>query len=263
MAVIPSFSGFAATPNLVGAATAADTLRQRSAESAMEFMLAQDRLAQQAAADAARIGIARQQLESEEKQTLMQLQASKETHERERLRREHEDEVMAAYRKAQIDISKGHLAVEEKNLFNKTQEAAAELSRQQAYDRLFQAGVAKGLSPQEAARQAILQSGIPGAGALTQAIQGERERPPRMFDVAVANNILTGTPTRTRMTGPEFQSWFPTAPPSMQTNALNMATQKMLAPTVPMTNAPPVGLTIPTNLPPRSTGLKVLNIRRR
>lgn len=166
MAVIPSFSSYAPAPDLAGA------------------FLGRERIAQQAASDAARIQLGYAQLEQEAVNNEMELAARMETNTRNALMKAQENEIEKAYRDTQIGIAQKNLQQEELATQMKLAEAASAFDRQQAYTRGFEAKRSAGLDPAQAAQQTMLEVGFgqPGfAGALTPS-QPQSQMPVANFE---------------------------------------------------------------------------------
>jgi len=123
MPVIPTFSSYAPAPNLA------------------QSYLAQQRLQQEAAADAARIGLGYAQLQQRAVENEMQLAAQKETLAKENLRKAQEAEVEKAYRESQLGIAQRQLQQQELVNQMKVKEAAQQMDAAQQYQRMVDAGV--------------------------------------------------------------------------------------------------------------------------
>lgn len=158
MPVIPSHTGFAATPNLASS------------------FLGGARISADIAQDAARLQLQRQQLAQEAQQAQMQMQAKEAQAERQALRDQQEMEMEKAYKDAQIGLRQRELQGEEKVLQFKTQEAAQRSMAQQMYQaearRLMDVDQ---LPAQEAYQQAALKFGPQmnlNGGAMAAAFRG-------------------------------------------------------------------------------------------
>lgn len=236
MAVIPTFSSYAQTPNLAQAYLGGQ-----------EIQVARERIAQQAAEAAGRIALGRQQLQAEQVANEMEWSAKKDIAARQALQQAQEFEIEKAYRQTQLGMAQRNLAMEESLTRAKLQEAAQEFEAQQEWNRKFpiytDEGIKAGLLPQDArsaaARRLIYERGGTGIATALNPPNPPRER---MFDVVTGVEPLGGT-TRTRMTGPEFQRWRTNAPEEVATNATNVAIGQLLTPpaSITGTNAPTQG----------------------
>lgn len=239
MPVVPSFKGYAEKPDLAGAYLGARRADIAAFQAATEAQLGRQRLAQDAAQVQARIALGQQELESRRVQNEMELAARKETQEREHLRKQQEAEILKSYRDTQIGMQERRLAVAEAAEAQRIQEAANAFDQQQYFTKRFSELMSQpGMTSEKAASQAVLEIG-PKATGFSSALSPAREPSERKYSVVAGQDIL-GTPTRLPMTAPEFQSWYQTAPPQLQTNTVNQAIQQMLQPpaSVTGTNAP-------------------------
>lgn len=159
MPVIPTLTSFPSGPDLAGAAAAADQLRQRQFEAVLNYQMQQDRLAQEAQADAIRIQLAREQIEARKVETEMELQAKQKMVEQEALQRQHQAQVLAEYRKAQLGLSERRADAAEEAAAWKIDQAANNMARRFQFDRLF-AKYQPELGDEAAARRAGFESGL-------------------------------------------------------------------------------------------------------
>lgn len=171
MPVVPTFSAFAKTPDLAGAAYNADQLRQRAVEAAINFRMQRERLAQEASADAARIQLGREQIEANRVENEMRIQATQRTLEREAIEKQHEAEISRAYNEARLGIDERRIAREEQDFQMRLENSARELQQRQAYDRARIRNIEILKMPEREASEAAMRevgAGMPGfAGSLT------------------------------------------------------------------------------------------------
>lgn len=151
MAVIPTYSTGIGAPDLAGAFLGGRRIQ-----------LGREQLAQEAYSDAARIQLGREQLAQQAVQNEMELAAKKEALSREALRRAQEQEIEKAYRETQLGLAQRELQNAELMSALKIQEAARDFDRAQGYQRRVQALTAQNIPIEEAARQAILETGGTG-----------------------------------------------------------------------------------------------------
>jgi hypothetical protein len=151
--VIPSYTGFAATPNAAQAYSAGAHTRLGYAQ-----------IAQQAQEAAARIALGREQLQQQAIANEMDLAAKKEALANEALRRAQENEIEKAYRETQLGLRQRELQGQEAMNALKIQEAARDFDAQQQFTRILNERIAAGDDPNEAAKFAAISVGprIPG-----------------------------------------------------------------------------------------------------
>lgn len=159
MPVIPSFSGFAATPNLA------------------QSFLGGARISADIASEAQRIQLQHQQLQQSAQLAQMEMQAKSAQAERQALREQQEMEMEKAYKEAQIGLRQRELQGEEQVLQFKVKQVAQKAAAQQSYQASAQKLIDTGMNPQEAYQQAALQFGpqmdLP-SGAYSAAFRGSR-----------------------------------------------------------------------------------------
>ena len=160
MPVVPSYTGFAATPNLAEAYLGG----QRIAVS-------REQIAQQAAEASQRASIAREQIAAQQVQHQMQLQAQQQLAQQKMLQTQHQAEVANAYKQIQLGLAERRVAADEARAAITLDEAARGFTQQQAFERARARRKAAGQSDLEAAQGAMLETGTPGqsgfAGVLT------------------------------------------------------------------------------------------------
>lgn len=147
MAVIPSFSAYAPTPNLA------------------EAFLGAERIRQEAAADAARIQLGREQIASQQVQASMELQAKQQALANESLRRAQEQQIEQAYKQTQLGLAERELKSQEAWNESRIAEAAEGFAARAAYTRAVEGG----MPPDAAARRFLagqtgFSSAFPNAG---------------------------------------------------------------------------------------------------
>lgn len=166
MPVIPSHTGFAATPNTASAFLGGARISADIAQDSNRLQM-----------EARRIQLQRDALAQEAQQAQMQLQAKEAQAERQALRDQQQMEMEKAYQQAQIGLRQRELQGEEKALQFKTQEAAQKSMAQQMYQAKAQRLMTEhpDMNPQEAYQQAALEFGpqmnLP-SGAYTAAFRG-------------------------------------------------------------------------------------------
>lgn len=256
MPVIPTLSSFPSGPDLVGAASSADQLRQRAVEAALNYRLQQDRLAQEAQADAMRIQLGREQIEAQR----IENEARLKVQERQLLQKQHEDAIQKAYNDSRLGLDERRLNQDEEVAAWKIDEASKSMQQQYDYERVRARNMALGMKEQEASEAAMREVGF-GATGFAGSLSGTREPSPfpelnfkaRQLD-AEERNLMRKYPGITAMTiSPEDQ----TALAEIQTrrrelqipNGIQTATTTNAPPAMPVstaTNAPGAGLMIPT-----------------
>lgn len=127
MPVVPSFRGYAETPNLASAFLGGQNIQ-----------LGRERLAQEAASDAARIALGRQQLQAQQVANEMEWAARKDIAAREAMQKAQEAEIEQSYRQTQLGLMERRLRDDEAITQMKLQEAASGFEREQRYSRLQQ-----------------------------------------------------------------------------------------------------------------------------
>lgn len=162
MAVIPTYSTGIGAPDLAGA------------------FLGGRRIAQEAYSDAARIQFGREQLAQQAIQNEMELAAKKEALSRESLRRAQEQEIEKAYRETQLGLAERELKNAEAMNALKIQEMARSFDAQQTYQRRVKE-LAPKMGYEEAARQAILETGGTGLSTALERPQGPSQLPEANF----------------------------------------------------------------------------------
>lgn len=260
MPVIPTLSSFPRGPDLVGAASSADQLRQRAVEAALNYRLQQDRLAQEAQSDAMRIQLGREQIEANRIENEMRAEAAQKTIERQALQKQHEQEIQKAYNDARLGLDERKVMLDEEVSAWKIDEASKSMQQQYDYERVRTRNMALGMKEQEASEAAMREVGF-GATGFAGSLSGTREPSPfpelnfkaRQLD-AEERNLMRKYPGITAMTiSPEDQ----TALAEIQTrrrelqipNGIQTATATNAPPAMPVstaTNAPGAGLTVPT-----------------
>lgn len=150
MPVVPSFSGYAPTPDLAQAYLGGQ-----------ELQLGRDRLRQQAAADSARISLGYAELQQRAVANEMELAAKKELLSRQALKTAQEQEIEKAYRETQLGLRQRELQNEEALAQMRIQEATRDFDRQMGYRNLVQK-YAPTMGLEEAARRAALELGGTG-----------------------------------------------------------------------------------------------------
>ncbi len=215
MPLIPTYSTGIGAPDLAGAYLGAQRIRQ------------------QAAADNARISLGYAQLQQEAVANEMELAAKKELMAQQALKQAQEAEIEKSYRATQLGLRQRELANEEAIGQMRIADAAREFDRMQGYQRRV-TELSKTLPLEEAARQAILESG--GTG-LSTALERPNPPAPRKYSAVVGTPQFFEPPPKLSMTAPEFESFMMTAPPELRTNSVNATIQGMLRPPSG-TNAP-------------------------
>lgn len=211
MAVIPSFSAYAPTPNLAEAFLGAERIRQEAAEAA------------------ARIQLGREQIASQAVQANMELQAKQQALANESLRRAQEQQIEQAYKQTQLGLAERELKSQEAYNESRIAEAAEGFAARAAYTRAVEGGM-----PPDAAARRFLAGQTGFAAALNEPAQPRQ----RTFSaVAGLDPLMMNPPSRVSMTAPEFMSFMETAPPELRTNMVNTTIQRMLQPPSTMTGS--------------------------
>lgn len=190
MAVIPSFSSFAATPNTADAFLGGVRISQQGREAELDRQLKRQQLAQEAQSDSARIAqaaasdaqrfqIAREQLAAEQVKTQMELEARQKMFEQKAMQDSQEAAIEAAYKNTQIGLADRRLKNAEVASQMRIEEAARAFERNQKYQRIIDAGG----TPEQALREAG-----PGTPGYSKVVGGSPERPPPM-DREILSNI--------------------------------------------------------------------------
>lgn len=152
MALVPSFSAYAQTPDLSEAYLGGQRLA-----------LARDQLAQEAAAASARISLGYEQIAANRVANEMELAAKREVLSRQALMKAQEQEIEKAYRETQFGLAERKLASDEARAQMEIRQAASAFERQQRYDRRFKE-LEPTLGAEGAARQATLETAGMGFG---------------------------------------------------------------------------------------------------
>ena len=180
MPVIPSFSGFASTPNLgsdyLGGVNAAQSA---------------NKVAQDAFADAQRIQLGREQIAGEQVRAQMHLDATQKTLDMQHLIEQHRAEVLAAYRTAQLGMEDGRLKVEQANSKVRIDAAARQMQAEQNYERVRQAKIDAGMSEREASEAAMREVGF-GAAGFNRAFPGAGGPPKPDFETTTRIKDIEG-----------------------------------------------------------------------
>jgi hypothetical protein len=218
MPLVPSFHAYAPKADLAQA------------------YLGGQRIAQEAAADAARISLGYAGLQQRAVEAQMEAQAREKAIQAQSMRAMQENEFQKAYHDAQLGIAERRLQNEEVVAAMRLNQVKTSFEQQQLFNRLREQKKAAGMTEPKASQEAFIEAGGPGTTGFSSALF-QNENAPRKYS-AVAGQDLLGTPTRLPMTGPEFQAFMQTAPPQLQTNTVNQAISGMLAPPAALTNAP-------------------------
>lgn len=126
MPVVPSFTGFARTPNLAGAAAQGAETVQRGAQirlQSREIDLRRQQIANQAMQAAQELSIQRQRIAAQERMANMEMQAAKEQQQQSNLMDMVKLDVNRAYQDARLGLEKMQLDLNAKKLMIDTQQA--------------------------------------------------------------------------------------------------------------------------------------------
>lgn len=211
MAVIPSYTGFAATPSLgssfLGGARIAQQGREADADRQLKRQqLAQEaqsdsaRLAQAAASDAQRIQLAREQLAQRQVENQMELEATQKMVEQKALQQAQEANIEAAYKNTQLGLQERRLKGVEAITKMRLEQAAQGFAKEQAYERRRQELMAGGgLDERQASEQAMREVGFGQAG-FARAFAGQDKPPPMdtIREKIPAVDAVSGSPAESR-----------------------------------------------------------------
>jgi hypothetical protein len=288
MPVIPSFTGFAATPNLATAYLGGARIAQADRQQAAQIQLQRERmsqeaqsdaarLAQAAASDAQRIQIARETLAARQVEGEMELQAKQKLYDQQALQKNHEAQIEKAYRDMQIGLQERRLQGAEKVNKIRLETAAREFEQQQSYDRVRQQNLASGMDERQASEAAMRQVGF-GASGFSKAFSGANQPPPMPPEIKSELRDLEGRISRTHAAwlkaDEDEKAPFARSLRTMQAQKEQLFEQlkprQLVPPTMTATNPPAInepmrGLSIPSDLNSSQTNaaIKILNIRRR
>lgn len=173
MPVMPSFKSFAPTPDLAGAWLGGRASSQRDRQITSDIALQSQKLAQDAAQAEQAIAMSQQKLQQEAVQSQMEMQAKQAQLQQESMRAEQELRIKQQYQQQQIGIKQQQAKTAADTLKIKTNEASRKLQFQNAYQTKMRELVDKGMTPQEAASQSMMEFGPMlgiGSSAMSKAI---------------------------------------------------------------------------------------------
>lgn len=165
MPVVPSFSGYAQTPNLAQAYLGG-----------RRIAVEREAIAQRANEAASRIALARQELAQEAVANEMRLAATQQAQAREAMQAAQEAEIAKSYRDIQLGMAQRKLALDEQSAAMELQEAARGFDMNQRFQKRF-SELSATLGPEQAATRALLEIGPQAGGGFTRSVSPPQREP--------------------------------------------------------------------------------------
>lgn len=172
--IIPSFHGFAATPNAGSAFVGGAGVGQRAVESQMQNDAAMAAIAQRASEASMQNQLGMQRIQQEKEQAAMANQLRQEQLQQETMQKQQELEVLNAYHQSMIGLKQQDLMREQALTQLKTDEFANKYQSQEKMRNEVENAIAAGMSPSDAFTQGVIKygagAGLP-SGAFSDVIQ--------------------------------------------------------------------------------------------
>ena len=175
---MPSFTGFAPTPDLAGAYLGGVAASQRAAEAQMQNQMGYAKLAQDAQQASAQIAMNQQKLQQEAEQSQMAMQVKQQQVQQNARLEEQKLRIQQQYETAQLGLKKQQLDQAEQTIQLKTKQAAQQALAQMEY----RSRLSRGEDPQKVAQEMGPSMGLNGSAMGSLLRKPAAGLPPAMLE---------------------------------------------------------------------------------